>query len=149
MKRTVFVLGLIVSAVSAISAKPLFVADCWAGVNGTRTTFAGGKFTQTTDTIRSLSFNIDDSEPDVLVLEQKRSGVLLSTERLTIVNLTENLIQAISLNGESIQVYTILRKSRALFYSNQRADFVGPTALFPSLVSAMWGILEISQDNLH
>jgi hypothetical protein len=148
MKKFAFVLCLTLFAGSMLGAKPLFVADCQAGVSGTRTTFDGGKFTQTPDTVRSLSFTIDDSEPDVLVLEQKRAGVPVYTERLMIVNITENLILAIAINDESLQAYTILRKSKVIFYSNQRADYVGPTAIFPSLVSAMWGVLDILRDDL-
>jgi len=149
MKRIVFILPMLLFVLYGIDATPVFSADCRAGLAGTRTTFGSGKFSQSTDNVSSLSFLIDDAEPQIMILEQRKSGIVLRTERLMIVNSTENLIQAIAINGESIQVYTILRKTKVLFYSNQRADFVGNTAVFPSLISAMWGIVDISYDNFN
>lgn len=144
MKMITAILSLLLTGSTQIFADQIFLAVAPGGMVGQSTSLENGKFIVSSDGMKAkLSFRIDSVEPNNLILESDRTGFPLYTEKLVIVNSTENLVQAVGIYAESIMVYTLLKKEGTVYYSNQRAVYNNK---FPSLVSAMWGNLTILVD---
>lgn len=142
MGRPLLLLLLVMANSIQVSADSIFRASTKGPVTGEATFLVERGAISEPTSIQALSFSIESTNPEILIVEKILTGGLQSTSLCPILIVTPEYIFALnmesSMGGELVEAYMLLKVKGQFSVSQQRSP-----GILPGLIAKFHGRLEV------